>query len=149
MSQTHIRIAQPEPPKTNAVRVIMILILSGLVLFCIMAVAVRLVDLWHEPAYITTSGQIEQTRIGVAYTRATSFGGRIYYRIEALVSYQIDGKPTKQWLVASPPTLSREMLLARTSQNPTKCVVYWTEGNPANVQCKIEDAWTKYPGLNP
>lgn len=149
MSHTHIRVAPPEPVKTNVGRGVAVRLLICLLLFGVVVIAVRFVEVWNEPVYVTINGQIEQTRVVVASTRATNYGGIIFYQIEALVSYQKNGQRVYQWLVASPPNRSREMLVSRISQKPTQCLVYWPEGDPDDVQCKIQDAWSNYPGLNP
>jgi hypothetical protein len=149
MSHGHIRVKR-EPPKVNVGRGVAVRLIIGFVLFGVAVVTILLV--WPaNPVNVTTTGQIEQTRVSVDYIQSGGAyrGGAIYYQIEALVSYQRDGKSISQWLVASPPNRSRDMLLTRISQNPTKCLVYWTEKNPANVKCEIEDAWSNFKGLNP
>jgi hypothetical protein len=87
--------------------------------------------MWH-PYYdldnLATEGKISDSRIVVDHTRESLYRGQIFYRTEALVSYEIDGQAQNRWLIASEITTERTRLASnlRVHQRvakPTGCLI--------------------------
>jgi len=136
MSHTHVRAPKAEPPPPP--KLLPLLIAGTLVgLFCVLYVAGRIRDSAYDTSHLTTQGKISETRIVVDHILDTSWGGKIFYRLEAHVAYQIDGQTQDRWLTASGVDASREFLSLKLANHPQTCQVYWSPGHPENARCRF------------
>ena len=91
-----------------------------------------------DTSYHTATGQVLETRISVAGTRDTLYGGRILYRIETLVRYDLHGQIRERWMPTSEITDDRDLLTLRLVKRPSSCEVYWTPTHPENPNCLLK-----------
>lgn len=134
MSHSHIRVAPPIARRRPWLE------LTFFVAFSLLALLFLLFVLWdrpHEPA-IVEHGRILDTRIVVDDIRHGRFGGRIYYRLEVRVRYDLAGSPQDRWMVADTLSKSRELVAAQVAAHPEKCLVYWQPGHPNAPRCTLE-----------
>lgn len=89
-----------------------------------------------SPNYETAKGRVLGVRKVVDSTRDSIYGGRIYYRIETHVQYELNGKTQDRWLRASD-DMPRETLALKLAHNPTECLVYWIPDHPENAKCSL------------
>jgi hypothetical protein len=97
----------------------------------------RISDSRVDISHLTTEGTILESKIVMDHSLDGSYGGKIFYRIDARVSYEIDGKTYDRWVQASEVTTSREMLQASLAGRPGRCQVYWPEGRSENARCRL------------
>lgn len=134
MSRTHIRVAPPiasRKPWLEGTALVVGALLALLLVFFI------LWDRPHEP-FVVTHGKVLDTRILVDDIRQSRFGGRIYYRLEARVSYDLGGTPQDRWLTADTLSAEREVIAAQVARNPKNCLVYWKPNHPENARCHLD-----------
>ncbi len=91
-----------------------------------------------EKSHQIARGQILETRIAVAGTRESYFGGSILYRIEVHVRYDRHGQVQDRWMPASEISSSRDTLALRLVKPPGTCEVYWAPGHPENPRCDLK-----------
>jgi hypothetical protein len=95
---------------------------------------------WHSDLDDSTAkGKILETRIVVDHIRESYYGGRILYRIEARVKYQIQNGQQERWMAASEATSEREVLSFRLEPSPINCLVHWPPKHPENARCQLPD----------
>jgi hypothetical protein len=97
--------------------------------------------MWHplyDTDHLTAQGNVSDTRIVIDHIRDSQYGGLIFYRIEALVSYEIEGQTQNRWLVASEITTAREFLVAKLADHPKACQVYWLPNHSENARCRFQ-----------
>jgi hypothetical protein len=87
---------------------------------------------------ITASCTVLDTRVVVDHTRESLRGGVIYYRLEAHVRYEFQGRTQDRWLVASKATTVRELLDAMVAKQPRKGLVFWASNHPEDAKCLLE-----------
>lgn len=109
----------------------------GACLLLVLAWAARARDGAYDTSHLTAEGKISETRIVVDHTVESLYGGRIFYRIEAHVGYEIQGQSQDRWVTASEITTLREMLAAKLARHPQSCQIYWTPGHPENAKCRL------------
>ena len=137
MSHSHIRAPKPIPP-TPRRRTWIEWTLGAWVFVFIALLAFGGWFFWSsDQAYITADGAILETRIAVAYSRDSQYGGHVYYRIEAHTRFDLDGNTQDRWLTASEVADSREFLSAKFDLQSKACQVYWVPGRPENAKCKL------------
>jgi hypothetical protein len=136
VSHSHIRVHEV-PPQRN----LWLEAGAGIAFFVAVAVLYIAAKVWH-PLYdldhLTTEGKISDSRIVVDHTRESLYGGQIFYRTEALVSYEIDGQTQNRWLTASEITTERARLASKLADSPKTCQVYWLPGHPENARCRFK-----------
>jgi hypothetical protein len=134
MSHSHIRVCKPLPPRKPWLE-------RTFIVTYVLLVAVVFLFIWwdrpHEPN-IVTEGKILATRIVVDNIRHTRFGGRVDYRLEAHVSYDLNGSPQDRWLTADTVGTSRETIAAQIDGNPRNCLVYWRPNHPESARCQLQ-----------
>jgi hypothetical protein len=84
-----------------------------------------------------TEGRTSETRIVVDRILDSSMGGKILYRIDAHLTYRIDGQTQDRWLTASGTDASRELLALKLANHPKTCQVYWRTGHPESAKCRL------------
>ena len=135
MSHSHIRVPKPakrDSPWIPIIGTVLIVVLVAWLAFG------RLFQWPLNPNDTTADGKILETRIVVDHLRDSQYGGLIYYRIEAQVKYQIQGKEQEQWIAASEATTDQILLAARISSHPKTCLVYWPPNHPDNAKCRLD-----------
>ena len=135
MSHSHIRVHEA-PPKRN----LGLEVAAGIAFLAAFAALFIAVLRWHQPYdmdHLTAEGIVSDSRIVVDHIWDTRYGGQIYYRTEALVSYQIDGQPQNRWLIASEITTERARLASKLADSPKACQVYWLPDHPKNARCRF------------
>jgi hypothetical protein len=108
------------------------------ILVIVFFMAVRLPQGSIDNRYLTAGGKVTETRIVIDHIQDSQYGGQIYYRIDAHVSYQIDGQVEDRWLTASETTTARELLSAKLATQPKTCQVYWFPNHPENARCRFQ-----------
>ena len=136
MSHSHIRGPKPESQPTTSFW-ILVTAGVGVALLLVLIVAAKIRDGAFDTSHLTAEGKISETRIVVDHTLESMYGGRIYYRIEAHVAFEISGKNQDRWVTASEITPSREMLAAELARLPQSCQIYWTPGHSDSVKCRL------------
>jgi hypothetical protein len=133
----HPRIRVPKQPAPRRPWIERTLVISG----ALIALALTLFTLWDRPhaPYIFTEGNVTETRIVADSIRDSLYGGRIYYRLEARVRYDLAGQPQDRWLTASEVTTNRQMLAAAVARSPKVCRVFWPQDHPEGALCRLED----------
>jgi hypothetical protein len=114
------------------------IILGGVSLLLFVALLV-LRPMWTptiEDSHATAAGKVLETRIAVVGSQESNFGGRILYRIEALVRYDLHGQVQERWMPASEVTSDRDLLTLRLVKR--SCEVYWTPYYPDNANCLLK-----------
>jgi hypothetical protein len=91
MSHSHIRGPKPESQPTTSFW-ILVTAGVGVALLLVLIVAAKIRDGAFDTSHLTAEGKISETRIVVDHTLESMYGGRIYYRIEAHVAFDISGK---------------------------------------------------------
>lgn len=91
-----------------------------------------------EKSHQVAHGQILETRIAVAGTQESNYGGSILYRIEVHVRYDRHGQVQDRWMPASEISSSRDTLALRLVKPPGTCEVYWAPGHPENPRCDLK-----------
>lgn len=136
MSHSHIRVRVP-PPKRNP----WLEATVGIAFFIAVAVvyiAIRMLHPFYDTDHLTAEGKVYETRIVMDHIRDSQYGGLIFYRTEALVSYEVEGQTQSRWLIASEITTERAMLASKLAGSPTTCQVYWLPGHPENARCRFQ-----------
>jgi hypothetical protein len=124
------------PPKRN----LGLEIAAGIEFFAAVAVLLIATLRWHQPYdldHLTTEGIVSDSRIVIDHIRDNPYGGLIYYRTEALVTYEIDGQAQNRWLIASEITTERVRLASKLADSPKICQVYWLPDHPENARCRF------------
>jgi hypothetical protein len=137
MSHSHIRVRE-SPPRRNY----WLEAAFGIFFVALVAVAsLYAIRIWH-PLYdldhLTALGNVSDTRIVIDHIRDSPYGGKIFYRIEAQVSYEIDGQTQNRWLTASETTTERGRLASKLAGSPKTCQVYWLPDHPENPRCRFK-----------
>jgi hypothetical protein len=110
---------------------------NGACLLLVLVWAARTRDDAYDTSHLTAEGKISEIKIVVDHTVDSMYGGRIFYRIEAHVTYEIEGQSQDRWVTASEITSFREMLKAKLARQPQSCQIYWTPGHPENARCRL------------
>lgn len=93
-------------------------------------------------------GQVMSTRISVVGTYDGKLRSGIFYRAEARVVYEQEGKQHDAWLPASKIFSSREELKFWLSlKDSDKCSVRWNPKNTSDIEAVLESR-SKESGLN-
>jgi hypothetical protein len=85
----------------------------------------------------SVTGHVLETRVAVEGTRdGGQFGpGVILYRVEAHVTYQINGQQFDRWLPASETDHDKAYLELWLAQKKNKlCIVHWNPDNPLDIE---------------
>ncbi len=77
-------------------------------------------------------------RIVVDGIRQSIYGGRISYRLEVRVNYDLVGTPQDRWITTDTVTSAREEMAAKIARNPKQCLVYWKPNHPESARCHLE-----------
>jgi hypothetical protein len=104
----------------------------------VLCIAVRVLHPVYDLDHLTAEGNISDSRIVVDHTSESMYGGKIFYRIEALVSYEIDDQTQNRWLIASETTTDRGLLASKLVGSPKTCQVYWLPNHPENARCRFK-----------
>jgi len=137
MSHSHIRVPKAVlPPKPQYVFCAFL----GCVLIAVIAVYLwsnlRAAGFWER--HSAAEGKVSETRVVVDHMVGGTYGGVIYYRLEAHVSFIAEGHTQDRWLVVQEDTAERLMLMAKAATNPRGCEVYWVPGHRENAKCLLE-----------
>ncbi|HUN84138.1 MAG TPA: hypothetical protein VMU48_07155 [Terracidiphilus sp.] len=90
-------------------------------------------------SYFTSNGRVEETRITEIHLPGGEQGGGLnLFRIEARVSYSLDGTMRNRWMAASEPTTARQLLEEKLKTAPKVCIVYWSPKHPENPRCRLK-----------
>jgi hypothetical protein len=140
MSHSHIRAVVP---KTSEVIPLWLRLFAGACVVLVIAFTILFVthpnpELGPVGGYRTAEGKILQTRIVIDHADNSTYAGRIFYRAEARVLFEQNGKPQDRWLVALGPTVDRGLLAVRLAAHPQTCHVYWAPDFPENPRCRLE-----------
>ena len=136
MSHSHIRVQVP-PPRRN----LWVEAAVGIAFFVAVAALYLPIGMWHPPYdmdHPTAPGNVSDTRIVIDHIRDSQYGGLIFYRTEALVSFEIEDQTQNRWLIASEITTERALLASKLAGSPKTCQVYWLPGHPENAKCRFE-----------
>ncbi|MGA2218466.1 MAG: hypothetical protein ABSG51_10295 [Terracidiphilus sp.] len=136
VSHSHIRVHPPAPKRNPWLEATV-----GVAFFVVVAAVYIATRMWHpfyDTDHLTAQGTVSETRIVIDHIRDSQYGGLIFYRIEALVSYEIDGQTQNRWLIASEITTERAMLASKLAGSPTTCQVYWLPGHSENARCRFQ-----------
>ncbi|MGA9072411.1 MAG: hypothetical protein WB424_19275 [Terracidiphilus sp.] len=136
MSHSHIRKPKPEPSQQPWLAVA---IGATLIVFLAIAVLIKTYDWQTDADHLTATGKVLETRIVVDHTRESNYGGRIFYRIDARVQYEIQGGQQERWIAASEATTERELLSIKLAPSPKNCLVHWPPKHPENARCLLPD----------
>jgi hypothetical protein len=136
VSRSHVRV-QHSPPKRKPWLEATVAIAFFLVVAAIY-IAIRALHPPYDTDHLTAKGTVSESRIVIDHIRDSQYGGLISYRIEALVSYEIESQPQNRWLVASEITTERAMLASKLAGSPKTCQVYWLPGHPENARCRFQ-----------
>lgn len=133
MSRTHIRKVKPELERNRRLE-------AGFGAVVLIAVLVIVAVLLHrEPfdrLHATARGTILDARIVETGARDSAYGGRIVYRIEALVRYTAEDGTQERWVPVVYP-YSHDLMVARLAHRPEACEVFWTRRHPENAKCRF------------
>ncbi len=88
--------------------------------------------------HMPVAGNILETRIALADTGDTRFGGYILYQIEAKVRYEYRGQTQERWMIVADPPATRDVLEARLGTEPKTCQVSWPPDHPENPKCRFQ-----------
>jgi hypothetical protein len=133
MSQTHVKPGK-RPAASNSV---------GLwrwpTAIIVLSVAAMLLIVWLNARidYVTTRGNVLETRIDVVGRRDSQQGGYILYQTKALVRYHLGDEDTNRWMPASDLSSSRDLLEVSLADHPKSCFVTWQAGYPENPRCQF------------
>jgi hypothetical protein len=134
VSRPHIRVAKPVARRKPWLE------RAFFVSFALLVLAGILFVLWdrpHEP-FETTHGRVLDMRIVVDGIRQSIYGGRISYRLEVRVNYDLVGTPQDRWITTDTVTSAREEMAAKIARNPKQCLVYWKPNHPESARCHLE-----------
>jgi hypothetical protein len=137
MSHTHARVHESKEPSKPGLWIYVVV--GEAILFLVAWIA--LPPWWTRTignSSETATGHVLETRIATFGTRETYHGGRILYRIEALVRYDLHGKSQDRWMGASEVTSDRDLLALRLVKHPDSCDVYWAPHHPENPNCLLK-----------
>ena len=139
MSHTHIHV-QASKPKVQLTASFWLLVIAGMgaCLLLALIVAARIRDSAFDTSHLTAEGKISEIRIVVDHNSESIYGGRIHYRIEAHVIYEIQGQNQDRWVTASVTTPLREMLAAKLARHPQICQIYWAPDHPETARCRLD-----------
>lgn len=134
MSHTHIRVARPAAARKPWLERLFFSVAAVLAMLTVFLI------LWDRPRepFVVEHGQILETRIMVDSILQGRFGGRIHYRLEARVSYDLAGSRQHRWMTADTLSASHEVIAAQAAGNPKNCLVYWEPDHPENARCHME-----------
>ncbi len=136
MSQSHVRIPKAPPSwKPQWPFWVGTPLIVGLIGFLSFWGAFR--NSGPSGTHSTAQGRISETRVVVDHIFDGSRGGRIFYRLEAHVSFLAEGTSQDRWLVVPQDITDRDWLMVKEATNPKSCQVYWTPGYPDDAKCKI------------
>ena len=135
MSHSHIRVAKPVPQRNLPLEVSV-----GVVAFLVILLFAvsRFGDGFFPTDYVTADGAVSETRIVVDHMLDSNYGGRIFYRIEAHVNFELGGQPQDRWVTVSEVTTGRLELASKVAAQPKSCQVYWAPGHPENAKCRLK-----------
>ena len=136
MSHSHIRVHEA-PPKRNLGLEITAGIAFLAAVTAVLYFAIRMLHPYYDLDHLTTEGIVSDSRIVIDHIRNNPYGGLIYYRTEALVTYEIDGQAQNRWLIASEITTERARLASKLADSPKICQVYWLPDHPENARCRF------------
>jgi len=97
--------------------------------------------LWPHPvdqSHETATGKVLETRLVVVGTKENSYGGFILYRIEAHVTYPVNGHTQDRWMPASEVSGDRNFLALLMVKQTGKCTVYWSLHHEQNPMCLLQ-----------
>jgi hypothetical protein len=97
----------------------------------------RIDDSRVDTTHLTTVGKILESKVTMDHSEDSPRGGRIFYRVEARVVFEVDGKTYDRWLQASEISSAKELLEVRLAEHPQTCQVYWSEGHLDNARCRL------------
>ncbi len=141
MSHSHMRTVQSIPKRhlwaEGVLTVSILAIVAFLFLYpLLIPLFTEPIDQYHE----TARGTILESRIVPVGIMNGLRGGSIVYRIEARVSFSIQGTVQERWIPVQY-DFPREYMVAKLSQKPRACEVYWVPGHPDNAKCRFYDLW--------
>ena len=135
MSHKHIRVRKQSPQQRgrvlNLAATLAVVLIVGFVMFG---------RTWRDfggtdrPGVV---GRVLETRIAVAGTRESDYGGSIWYRIDAHVQYDLRGQMQDRWIPASDSTTDRGLLLMKLAKRPSTCQVSWAPRHPDHPRCAL------------
>jgi hypothetical protein len=135
MSHSHVRVPKPVPQRNVWVEAAM-----GVGFLLLVVTLIGAILIYRDSTasdYLSVDGKVSETRIVVDHFRESLFGSSIHYRIEAHVTYPLQGEVQDRWLTASDASSSRGELAARIATPPKTCRVYWLPNHPDNAKCRL------------
>ena len=95
----------------------------------------RASEFWER--HSSVEGTVSETRVVVDHIRDGGYGGKIYYRLEARVTFHAEGQDQDRWLTVPADSMDRATLVALASGHPRNCRVYWVPGHADNAKCSL------------
>jgi hypothetical protein len=135
MSRAHVRTT-----KTRSGRSPLFKAGLGATTFAVTVVLLILV-IGREPfdhSHLTARGTILDARIVPIGALDGGRGGKILYRIEALVRYTGQGQMQERWLPVEY-NYPYDAMVARLAHRPEACEVFWLRRHPENAKCRFYD----------
>jgi hypothetical protein len=92
-----------------------------------------------DQSWPSVTAHVLETRVVVVGTGEGGYGpGAIFYRVEAHVAYEVNGKRFDRWLPASDINRDKAYLELWLSQKKNKlCIVHWNPNNPSDIEAVL------------
>ena len=93
-----------------------------------------------ERPWPSVVGHVLETRVSAVASQdgGTLQAGLIMYRVEAHVTYEVNGEKFDRWLPASDIKSDKTYLEFWLSQKKNKlCIVHWNPGNPSDIEALL------------
>jgi hypothetical protein len=112
------------------------LVLAGLVV--VFVFASRTLPRFRTDGHDSAPGKVLETRIAIASTGESTMGSYAFYRIEAHVTFDVNGEKQDRWITASEVNTSRAELELQLLDRPGTCMVSWSPRHPENAHCSLK-----------
>lgn len=118
---------------------------SSLAMLVLIAVVFTFIGLWVfekervEAPWPSVAGRVLETRVAVVGSREGGYRpGVILYRVEAHVTYTVNGQAFDRWLPASDVYGDKADLEFWLSEKKDKlCIVHWNPKNPLDIEAVL------------
>jgi hypothetical protein len=115
-----------------------VLVIVGLLV--VFVLASRMLPRFRSDGHDSAVGKVLETRIVMASTGESTMGSYAFYRIEAHVTFDVNGEKQDRWIPASEVNSSREELELQLIDRPGTCRVSWSPRHPENAHCSLQRA---------
>jgi hypothetical protein len=135
VSQTHLRKRKVAPRKSGWGSHLLTVVV---VLAIVLIVGGRVLPRFQKTGRESSLGKVLETRIVIVSTGESSVGSYAYYRIEAHVTFDMNGEKQDRWISASDDNSNRAELELQILDRPGTCVVSWSPRHPENAHCSLK-----------